>query len=74
MDKWEKLKRYVTEASSAKAYNCGHGKVSAFREIKKLMELIESNEDDGIVINNTTFKFVNTNASIVFGKDFKEDE
>ena len=71
---WEKLKKYMDEASNAKSHECGHAKVSGFREVRKLMSLIENGEDEGIVIDNTTFKFENTGASIVFGKDFKMDE
>ena len=74
MDKyWEKLKKYMDEASNAKSYDCGHAKVAGWREVRKLMSLIENDEDEGIIINNTTFKFKNTNSSIIFGKDFKSE-
>lgn len=74
MNNWDKLKNYINNAANTKPHENGHGKVSAFCEIKKLMELIENNEDEGIIIDNNTFKFEHTNASIVFGKNFKEDE
>ena len=73
MDKWNILKNYLEQLSKGKAYDNGHDKRRAFREIQTLMNLIENNDYEDVVVDNLTLRFKDIyNRSIIFGREDEE--